>query len=204
MSLILQPGGHGVAKANLDRLPVLASLAEEQIGGTVTLPPGKCVHTVLEFQRIGNIADFVLHDDTEKANIQRSTLDYLGVDTSGMRTARQMREGMDTRQLSAEAKTAVVDPRTTRVDTRIWRGEVYQKWKTGMLKSADVARLMEDKLARDGYQHRYAATMLNSKNGVCCVVVCQRCSKGFTPNSWSGGRGNPPLQQRRHDSVCWR
>jgi hypothetical protein len=109
---------------------------------------------------------------------------------------------VDTRFWCGEVYQKWVDPRTTRVDTRFWCGEVYQKWKTGSLKSADVARLMEDKLARDGYQHRYAATMLNSKNGVCCVVVCQRCSKGFTPNSWSGGRGNPPLQQRRHDSVC--
>jgi hypothetical protein len=96
--IVLMPGGILVPVAQLDRLPVLKSLAESLEGGAspeVTVPVPEdmvgAVGVVAEFLRM-EPDEFVLDGDPEVAAMQRKTLDWLGVDVGVLRTAGELRE----------------------------------------------------------------------------------------------------------------
>jgi hypothetical protein len=94
-AVTLEPGAHEISSDDIERLPVLAKLAEDvsRFGAplSVSVPSGMSVDAVVEFLRCRDPEDFVLHSDKDVADVQRTTLDYLGVDVSGMRTAKELR-----------------------------------------------------------------------------------------------------------------
>ena len=113
--MILEPGGHKLTEGDLDRLPVLAALVEDVSDTPVswTIPSRLSVDAILEFLYSGE--DFLLHMDPVKADVQRSTLDFLGVDVSGMRTAKQLREEFET--LREEFETLREESETLREES---------------------------------------------------------------------------------------